>query len=128
MPANLRVGSRAERLAEFYLKKHGGLRLVKRNYSCYFGEIDLIMTSEDALVFVEVRFRKSDYFGGSALSVTPAKQRRLIKTAQNFLIENARYSEATCRFDVMAMSGVISHPEYQWIPDAFSVPDSFDPY
>lgn len=95
-------GSRAEDAALAYLQEQG-LTLVERNYLCKGGEIDLIMQDGSMLVFVEVRKRSHTIFGGAAASVTPAKQRRLIKAAQHFL-QRYRMPPA-CRFDVIAMDG-----------------------
>ncbi len=54
------------------------------------------------LVFVEVRFRKSDAFGGGLESITASKQLKLRKTAELYLQQNSKYKNA--RFDVVSMS------------------------
>ncbi|MBB3117367.1 YraN family protein [Pseudoduganella violacea] len=80
-----------------------GLQLVERNFRCKVGELDLIMRDGAVLVFVEVRRRASKRFGGAAASITPAKQRRLIRAAQFYLL---RYQPLPpCRFDVIAIDG-----------------------
>lgn len=117
------VGQKAERMAEGWLKKHSRLKLVARNYRCASGELDLIMQTDGLLVFVEVRFRQSNDFGGAAASVTASKQRRLIKAAQSFLAGMPQYQNHCCRFDVLAMSGAANRPDYRWLQDAFSAPD-----
>lgn len=95
-------GQAGEDAALAYLLRHG-LVLVSRNFRCKAGEIDLIMRDQASLVFVEVRMRASCDYGGAAASVTPAKQRRLLRTAQFFLL---RYqSPPACRFDVIAIDG-----------------------
>lgn len=76
-------GKEIEDVAENYLHKQG-LSTVERNYTCRIGEIGLIMLHEKALVFVEVRYRRSAEFGDAAESVTLKKQRRVIRTAQHF--------------------------------------------
>ncbi len=93
-----------ERAACDYLLQHG-LELVDANYSCRFGEIDLVMRDGNSLVFVEVRFRKSSGFGGGAASVDSAKQRRLSRTARHYL-QHHRF-DGDCRFDVVDVSGHI---------------------
>jgi putative endonuclease len=80
-----------------------GLRPVERNFRCKGGEIDLIMQDGDTLVFVEVRKRSKDSYGGALASVTRAKQRRLIVAAQIFL-QRYRMPPA-CRFDVIGYDG-----------------------
>jgi len=106
-------GDAAEALAAAFLEERG-LKIVARNYRCRFGEIDLIAKSGRTLVFVEVRARTSDAFGGAAGSITPAKRRRLLATARHYL---ARYgANPTCRFDVVLLSG--SPGRIEWIADA----------
>ena len=115
------VGLEAEDLAYDHLIKQG-LVGVERNYSSRFGEIDLIMKDQQALVFVEVKFRQSNQFGGAAVTVTPAKQQRLIKTALQYLQQQAPDSDA--RFDVVAIETKRqldnnNSLEINWIKNAF---------
>ncbi|HJX17417.1 MAG TPA: YraN family protein, partial [Acidiferrobacterales bacterium] len=58
-------GAQAEALACAHLER-AGLRLLTRNYRCPQGEIDLVMDDRDTLVFVEVRYRRSNTFGTPA--------------------------------------------------------------
>lgn len=108
------AGARAEQQAEQYLTRKG-LIPVARNFLCKGGEIDLIMAHGHHLVFVEVRFRKSAAFGGAVASITASKQRKIITAAQNFLMENKKYSHSPCRFDVIAITGT----QTEWIQNAF---------
>ena len=73
-----RIGQAAEDAAALLLQQQG-LQLIERNFGCKTGEIDLILQDNGQLVFVEVRFRKNQLFGGAAASVTPAKQKKLQK-------------------------------------------------
>lgn len=93
-----------------------GLQLVARNVSCRIGELDLVMQHGELLVFVEVRARRSASHGGAAASVTFAKQRRLVRTAQFFLKTAWRGALPRCRFDVVA----ISPDGIDWLRDAFT--------
>ena len=61
------VGLHYERQAEKYLQQQG-LNLILRNYQCKVGEIDLIMRDQKTLVFVEVRYRRSNHYGGAHAS------------------------------------------------------------
>lgn len=108
-------GEAHERRAEAYLR-HQGLALVCRNYLCRLGEIDLIMHQGDTLVFVEVRYRKNQHFGGALASVTAAKQGKLRRTAA-FYLQSRGLNEArqSCRFDLVACEGSDIH----WIQNAF---------
>lgn len=60
------------------------------------------MLDKKTLVFVEVRFRKDNNFGGGLASITNAKQRKLRNTAELYLQQNSQYEIA--RFDVVSMS------------------------
>ena len=107
------AGDSAEDSALAYLLKQG-LQLRTRNFRCKVGEIDLIMSERDTLVFIEVRKRSSMRYGGAAGSVTPAKQARLIRAAHLYL---AHYrAMPPCRFDVIAFEG----EQMSWIKNAFS--------
>jgi len=94
------AGNRGEDDALAHLARHG-LQLVERNFRCKPGEIDLIMRDGDSLVFVEVRQRASASHGGAAASITPAKQKRLVRAAQLYLQRYRRLPP--CRFDVVAI-------------------------
>ena len=103
-------GQEAEDEALAYLAQQG-LTLVERNFLCKGGEIDLVLRDGKALVFVEVRKRRSMAFGGAAASVTPVKQARMIHAAQCYL---QRFSTLPpCRFDVVAIDG----DRLNWLKD-----------
>lgn len=102
------IGRNAEARAKTFLQQQG-LTLVERNFYCRAGEIDLIMRDEQILVFVEVRFRKDQRFGGAAASVGPVKQRRLWRTASTYLLQFPK--PPVCRFDLVAIEG----DDLQWI-------------
>ena len=116
------TGNAAEARALAHLQAQG-LRLLSRNYRLAGGpfargaEIDLIMTERDGtLVFVEVRARAggpAGLGGGAAASVTGAKQRRIVRAAQHYLLRLPQLPP--CRFDVVAVEG----DQLQWIRAAF---------
>ena len=111
-------GTAAEDAARRYLEGRG-LSCLDRNYRSRAGEIDLVMREEDTIVFVEVRYRKSDAFGTGAESVTRSKQRRIINTALRYLQAKPRLEDKPCRFDVVSISGPVDAFDVQWIVDAF---------
>ncbi len=96
-----------------------GLRIVRRNYLCRVGEIDLVMRDGATLVFVEVRYRRSDSHGAGAESVDRRKQRRIARAASHYLQRHHDGDEPPCRFDVVCVSGDPASPRIDWIPDAF---------
>lgn len=110
-------GQIAEHLALKYLK-NAGLKLIKKNYHCRYGEIDLIMSAADTLIFIEVRFRDKDTFGGAAASITHSKIEKLRKTAEHYLMTNT-LSDIDCRFDMVGLSGKLSEPNINWLKNAF---------
>lgn len=89
---------------------------VMQNYRCRFGEVDLIMQDGDVLVFIEVRLRSNQRFGGAAASIDLHKQQRLIRTAQHYLARLPR--TPACRFDVVLM-GDAEGLDAQWLKNAF---------
>ena len=111
-------GQWAEHLAEDYLAKHG-LKLIQRNYTCRMGEIDLIMREHDTIIFVEVRYRKNDQYGGGLESIDFRKQKKVKITAMHYLQNNDRNQEHSCRFDAMIITGISSEPSINWIKNAF---------
>jgi len=115
-------GDAVETAALAYLEARG-LRLLARNASARGGELDLVMQDGAALVFVEVRYRGSDAFGGGAASVDAGKRRRLVRAAQAYLLRHPRQADAPCRFDVVAASGDPAAPAFDWLRDAFRADD-----
>ncbi|MDD2760049.1 MAG: YraN family protein [Methylomonas sp.] len=113
-PAHLQTGDRAEQQALNYLQAQG-LTHVCSNFRCKVGELDLIMKDGEALVVIEVRFRKSEQFGGALASIDRQKQARIIAATQHYVIIN-RLSHCAIRFDVVAISG---DSRINWIKNAF---------
>lgn len=90
--------------------------MLTRNFSCRFGEIDLICQDQLELVFVEVRYRRGQRFGTAAETVTIRKQQKLIKAAQHYLAAHPEHQRKTMRFDVI---GIDSAQHIEWIKGAF---------
>jgi putative endonuclease len=107
-------GAQAEEAASDFLT-HRGLKLLERNYRCRFGEIDLIMNDGHTIVFVEVRYRRNNTFGGSVESITAAKREKLLRAARHYMAGKNEFPD--CRFDAVLLTGD-SH-EIQWIENAF---------
>jgi putative endonuclease len=118
MPNTRQQGSRWERVAESFLCRQG-LKTLARNYHSRFGEIDLVMLDEPVLVFVEVRFRRSDRHGSGAETVTRSKQLRLASAARQYLRHYTGHARRPCRFDVVSIGGGADRTELYWIRAAF---------
>lgn len=117
--ANTRAaGARYEDVALDHLER-AGLALIARNYSCRYGEIDLVMRERDIVVFVEVRYRRSREFGGGIDSVHAGKRAKLVRAARAFLADHPRLASAACRFDVLAIADAAGAPSLDWRRNAF---------
>ena len=112
-------GNRAERAAARFLRRQG-YRILCQNWSCDFGELDLVTRDGATLVFVEVRSTAQGEMERPAASVDLEKQRRLTKLARAFL-KRYHMQEVACRFDVLAISWPARTKEPQIIhfQDAF---------
>ena len=108
------TGTSYERKAAEYLEQQG-LVMLKHNYRCRQGEIDLIARDKEYLVFVEVKYRSQNRAGYSLDAVNPAKQKKISKVARYFLAAEYHCTEIPCRFDVIGIDGGCLH----WIKDAF---------
>lgn len=118
--SRIEQGQLAEQQASEYLNRQG-LKLVESNYRCRSGEIDLIMQSDNTLVFVEVRFRSDSSFGGAAASVDRHKQQKLLVAAQHYLQKHRAFNRP-CRFDVVAvLPGKDGELKFEWIKNAFEL-------
>ena len=118
MTTSLTRGQWAEELAQTYLYQQG-LQPLEHNYRCKAGEIDLVMFEQSTLVFIEVRYRRSQRYGGSLESIDLKKQHRIMTTASHYLLTHQWAQNYPCRFDVVLISGIINNPQMHWIADAF---------
>ena len=121
-PDRQRIGAGVEDAARAFLLARGWHE-VARNARLRVGELDLVMLDGDTLVFVEVRFRRSDAFGSGAESVDWRKQRKLVRAAEGFLQRHREHALRGCRFDVVSASGDPGAPRLEWIRDAFRADD-----
>lgn len=115
---HIETGKSGENIAADYLEQKG-FRIVERNYRAGRGEIDLIAwVNDDLLVFIEVKTRSSDQFGGPEGAVTAKKQDLLARTAGIYM-ESIGY-EWAIRFDIVAVllvNNTVS--EIRHVEDAF---------
>ncbi len=121
-------GSRSERAAARFLRRLG-YSLLEHNFSCEIGEIDIIALDGKTIVFVEVRSTEAADTQMPALSVDPAKQRRLTRLAL-FYLQKRRLLECAARFDVLAISwpATVAEPTIVHYPNAFEATDRFQMY
>lgn len=113
------IGFAVEQQAREYLEKKG-LIFKESNYQCELGEIDLIMQDAEFLVFIEVRFRDNNKYGGALASVSRSKQTKIIRTAKLYLLEKKLYDKVFCRFDVITGESIDGTLVIDWIKSAFT--------
>jgi putative endonuclease len=95
------LGRKGEEVAVDFLRKQG-YRIIKRNYRCRAGEIDIVAKEGSSLVFVEVKSRRSTHFGLPEEAVSYEKRRRLTRVTLGYFAHH-RIKEAKCRFDVVSV-------------------------
>ncbi|BAF59888.1 MAG: YraN family protein [Pelotomaculum sp.] len=95
------LGRMGEEAAARYLEKKG-CRILSRNHCCRLGELDLVVSDGDVLVFVEVRARTGEEYGLAQESITGRKKSRLRLLAWQYLKEKGK-TGSMCRFDVIAV-------------------------
>jgi putative endonuclease len=111
-------GAWGEELAAQYLCRKG-YKIIARNFRIRQGELDIIASKGKYLAFVEVKTRKNDKFGAAREFITPAKQRRLIQTAEYWCMLHP--TDLQPRFDAVEIYGEegCSHPCIQHLENIF---------
>lgn len=103
MPASHphRTGKRGELVALVVLSCKG-YRLRHRNWRGATGELDLVFERAGEIVFVEVKTRSAETFGGALAAVDRAKQTTMVRTATSYLSHHGLW-ERPARFDVVTV-------------------------
>lgn len=96
-------GQVGEAWAERFLRAKG-YRILARNLRTSLGELDLVAEDAGVLVFVEVKARTTEAFGGALSAVDRRKQAKLVKLASQYLARR-HWSDKPCRFDVVLVQG-----------------------
>lgn len=95
------TGILGEKIASRYLQEHG-YHIIETNYRCREGEIDIIASKDEFLVFIEVRTKRSRLFGTPEESITPVKKQHL-RSVANHYIEMHKDIPSSWRIDLMAI-------------------------
>ena len=114
------LGQSGEDLACTELERRG-YAILARRYRSRFGEIDVVARDDQTIVFVEVKARAGDEFGGGAAAVTPWKQRRIAQMAVDYLSRNNLHGQP-CRFDVVTVDIKDGQAEIVVYMHAFDAP------
>lgn len=107
------LGNALEGMAVQYLQEHGAV-VLERNYAARGGEIDIICSVGDTLVFVEVKGRMTPNGPDAAEEITPSKQRKICRAALYYLHTHGG-TDRMIRFDAL----LIRFGEVEWIRNAF---------
>lgn len=113
------IGKLGENIAETYL---GSLDfcVVERNWKCPKGEIDLIVTNSNLILFVEVKTRTNSFWGTPEKAVSEQKIRRIVDAADYYL--KLHELDLDIRFDVISITFENNKPQLHHIKDAFLPP------
>jgi len=116
-------GQSAESMAEQMLQKKG-YRILAKNHRIAGGELDLIADDQGTLVFIEVKARRGNQFGGAPYAITTRKQQQIIKLALCYLSRHD-LTNTDCRFDVILAVGTNEQTlQLTHIEQAFEVSSS----
>ena len=111
------LGKSGEDLACAELERRA-YAILERRYRTRFGEIDVIARDGDTIVFVEVKARMGEAFGGAAAAITGWKQRRVTHMAVDYLSRH-RLDSCPCRFDVVTVDFETGRHLITVYPNAF---------
>lgn len=117
------LGTAGENVAEAHLRKQG-FRIIERNWRQGSYELDIICREKKELVFVEVRTRSANTMTPPKETLTPQKQKKVIRAAQLYLARNPW--DGPCRFDVVAILANNQTFEVDHIRHAFDTSQTLD--
>jgi putative endonuclease len=118
MNTTKKLGYWGEEAAQTYLKQKG-YHILAVNWRFSHLEIDIIAKDKDELVFVEVKTRSNNAFGEPEEAVSLSKQRKLIKAAHHYILQNEL--DLNSRFDILAIykennTLIVKHLESAFFP------------
>jgi putative endonuclease len=96
-----------------------GYAILARRYRTRYGEIDVIAREGETVVFIEVKARWDETFGGGGDAVTAWKQQRIVRMATDYLARHGLL-DAQCRFDVVTVQFDSGRPRIEVFTHAFT--------
>jgi len=114
-----KFGNSSEDTAARILRRKG-YKILERNFRTPLGEIDIIAKHKGAIVFIEVKARRSSTYGDPKWAVTPTKKRKISKVALTYLKMNGG-TQTKARFDVVTVQHNQDQPKVEIIPNAFEL-------
>lgn len=112
-------GEKGESQAVLFLKR-SGYRILEQNYRTRLGEIDIIAKEGGAIVFVEVKARRSKRYGHPKWAITLKKQRNLSMVALQYL-KSTNQMESKARFDVLTIQSDGGAQQVEIVRNAFEL-------
>jgi putative endonuclease len=106
-------GDEAETLVSQWFGAQG-YTIVQRNFRCRNGEVDIIVSHENTLIFVEVKSRVSGGIESLFYSINSQKRKRIIHCAEVFLASEPQWENSRIRFDVVfvgTQEGICHFPD-----------------
>jgi putative endonuclease len=116
------TGKKGEKIAAVYLKK-SGYKIKELNFRCPLGELDIVASENKVIVFVEVKTRYSQELGYPEEAVSVKKQKKLSQLALWYM-QNKKLTDASARFDVVAVTLHPDKKEIKLIKNAFAFIES----
>jgi len=104
---NYKKGKEGEEIAKKFLLEKG-FEWIESNYLNKLGEIDLIMSHEDWLVFVEVKLKIGDKFGTPEEMISNGKLNRIRRIAEGFLLLESPISKKFSKYRIDAVCIVLN--------------------
>ncbi len=111
-----KTGLDGERRVANYLRNKG-YTVIKQNYACRYGEVDIIAENGEYILFVEVKTRKENSLVSGAEAVDFFKQNRILRTANDYLSKTE--CEKQPRFDVAEVKVTKTGYKLNYIKNAF---------
>ena len=116
----VKLGKTGEDLASNFLRSKG-YKIISRNYRTKCGEIDIIGTDNNVLVFLEVKTRKSKFLESPFAAVTERKQKQISKVAQEYLSKHNLF-DSEARFDIISIvMNENNFPQIEHLINAFDL-------
>lgn len=97
---NKKIGAKGEDAAAEYILRNG-YKILKRNFRCRSGEIDIIAFECGYIVFIEVKTRTQNYYGSPGEAVNRSKIAKIHRTAQVYMLKSRLFYINKIRFDVI---------------------------
>lgn len=107
-----KTGAFYEGAACDYLTRQG-IVILERNFACRQGEVDIIARQKDCVIFLEVKYRRTNAFGDALLAVSFRKQKKICRCAEYYCMKHPWVTHF--RYDVIA----INDTQIKWIQNAF---------